>query len=70
VRTHDIVLRRKHVAIIFYLKKILVFILCVLGCECMLGYHVLLEAQGQKRALDPLELETQAVVSCHMGAGN
>ena len=26
--------------------------------------------RGQKRALDPLELELQTVVNCHMGAGN
>ena len=25
---------------------------------------------GQKRASDPLELELQEVVSCHVGAGN
>ena len=26
--------------------------------------------RGQKRALDPSELELQVVVSCHVGAGN
>lgn len=26
--------------------------------------------RGQKRALYPLELELQLVVSCHVGAGN
>jgi hypothetical protein len=32
---------------------------------CMPGAH-----GGHKRALDPLELELQGVVSYHMGAGN
>ena len=26
--------------------------------------------RGQKMALDPLELEFQAIMSCHVGAGN
>ena len=28
------------------------------------------DIEGQKRALDPLELEFQMVVSCRVGAGN
>lgn len=34
------------------------------------GMHVLDVHGGQKRASDPLELETQTVVSCHLRAGN
>lgn len=43
----------------------------------MFGLHVCLCIRhlsgalgGQKRALDPLKLELQMVVSCHVGAGN
>jgi hypothetical protein len=36
------------------------------GCiMCMPGSH-----GGQKRALDPLGLELQTVMNCHVGAGN
>lgn len=36
--------------------------LCIM---CMPGAH-----KSQKKALDPLPLELQKIVSCHVGAGN
>jgi hypothetical protein len=39
--------------------------------ECISVYHSMPGAHGgQKRPLDPLELEAQMVVSYHVGVGN
>ena len=37
---------------------------------CMPVFGVCSALEGQKRALDPLKLELQVIVSHHMGAGN
>lgn len=43
-------------------------------CECVaclyLGTMCISASGGQKRALNPLELELQTIVSCHVGTGN
>ena len=37
-------------------------------CLCIM--HMLGSCGGQKKISDPLELESQTVVSCHVGAEN
>lgn len=50
--------------------SIFVLILCILVfCLHVISvYHIALG--GQKRVLDPPELELQTAARCHMGAGN
>lgn len=40
-------------------------------CECMSVYHMYVSGacRGQKKASDPVELELQMVMSCHVGSG-
>lgn len=56
-----------------FLQKLLesVYFMCMnLLSTCMAGYHVPHSGGGQKRSLDPLELELWMVVGRHRGAGN
>ena len=40
------------------------------ACMSVRTMYVPSAHEGQRWALDPLELKLQAVVSCHVGAGN
>jgi hypothetical protein len=49
------------------------YIICIcvdILLACMSVQHVHLALGGQKRTSDPLRLELQMIVSCHVGAGN
>lgn len=47
------------------LKDVFIFISCECFATCMPGAY-----GGEKRASDPLGLELERVISCHVGAGN
>lgn len=38
--------------------------------ECGSVYHMHIRCLGRPKESDPLKLELQVVVSCHVGAGN
>lgn len=58
-----------HVLSIVHPFKIFLLICMTISPAFMYVYHVC-ACQGQKRVPDPLELEVQLVVSCHVGTGN
>ena len=52
----------------FFKKGLFIFILHV--CLVCMYTHECNTLRGQKRALNPLDLELRMVVSCHVGSGN
>lgn len=59
-----------HIAVLFFIA-LFIFCIRVFGLHvCLYTAHVSGAHGGQKRIVNPLELELQMVVSCHMGAGS
>lgn len=50
---------------LYLLKDVCIFISCGCFATCMPGAY-----GGEKRTSDPLDLELEKVISCHVGAGN
>lgn len=56
---------------LIYCFLFLHFYVYVCGAECMYMHHMPAGAcKGQKKVLDLLDLELQAVAGCHVGPGN
>ena len=53
-----------HLRVVFIGAWVLCLHVCIYMCICLVTHR------GQKRALEPLELELQMVVSCYVGARN